>query len=147
MNDLKIQDSGDQQLSTSNFVVPFEQNRWFTGRKVFLETLKQKLVDQIYNHRVALYGMGGIGKTQVALEYVYTNRTTYQRIYWLTAVDQASLLSGYQKIAKEAGLKLGVDMNPIEVSETVRRWLHQQQSWLIVIDNLDDMDVINGLLP
>ena len=91
--------------------------------------------------------MGGIGKTQIALEYVYTNRTSYERIYWLTAVDQASLLSGYQKIAKDAGLRLGLDINPIEVSETVLRWLHREQSWLIVIDNLDDMEVLNGLLP
>ena len=58
-----------------------------------------------HNHRVALYGMGGIGKTQTALEYVYTNRDSYERIYWITAVDQASLLSGYLKIAIKAGLK------------------------------------------
>jgi tetratricopeptide (TPR) repeat protein len=150
MNDLKVQDFGDQQLLTGNFIVPFEQNHRFTGRKAFLEILKQKLFDQApktYAHRVALYGMGGIGKTQVALEYVYTDKTTYQRIYWLTAVDQASLLSGYQKIAKDAGLKVRLDMNPMEVSETVLRWLQQQQSWLIVIDNLDDTEVVNGLLP
>src|SRR5271163_1540857 len=107
MNDLKVQDDGDQ-LSTSNFVVPFEQNRLFTGRKEFLEILKQKLFDQTpqkVNHRVALYGMGGIGKTQTAIEYVYSNRDTYKRIYWITGVDQASLLSGYQKIAEIAGLK------------------------------------------
>ena len=80
----------------------------FTGRKKFLEILKQTLFDQApkkYNHRIALYGMGGIGKTQTALEYVYTNRDSYERIYWITAVDQASLLSGYQKIAIKAGLK------------------------------------------
>ena len=79
MNDLKIQDDGDPRLSTGNFIVPFEQNRWFTGRKAFLEILKQTLFDQApkkYNHRVALSGMGGIGKTQIALEYVYTNRSS-----------------------------------------------------------------------
>jgi len=39
-NVLNIQ---DDELSTDNFVVPFEQNPWFTGRKSFLETLKEKL--------------------------------------------------------------------------------------------------------
>src|SRR5436189_6294716 len=97
MSDLKIQDDGDQRLSTDNFLIPFEQNPWFTGRRKFLETLKEKLFDQApkeHNHRVALYGMGGIGKTQTALEYVYANKDNYDGIYWITAVNQASLLSG-----------------------------------------------------
>jgi DNA transposition AAA+ family ATPase len=59
---------------------------------------------QKYNHRIALYGMGGIGKTQTALEYVYSNRDSYERIYWITAVNQAYLLSGYQKIVVKAAL-------------------------------------------
>src|SRR5437762_6373723 len=108
MNDLKVQNDGDQQLSTDNFIVPFEQNPWFTGRRKFLVMLKEKLFDEApkrYNHRIALYGMGGIGKTQSALEYAYTNRDSYERIYWISAVDQASLLAGYHKIAKIAKLK------------------------------------------
>ena len=82
MNDLKIQGDGDQLAS--NFIVPFEQNHLFTERKEFFEVLKQKLFDQTLktlNHRVALYGMRGIGKTQTALEYVYANKDAYKRIY------------------------------------------------------------------
>lgn len=138
MNDLKIQEDGDQRLLTDNFVVPFEQNPWFTRRRKFLETLKEKLFDQgpkKHNHRVALRGMGGIGKTQTALKYVYTNRDSYDRIYWITAVDQESLLSGYLKIAIKAGLKTLLNLKPMEVVEGVLSWLRQEQSWLIVIDN------------
>jgi hypothetical protein len=115
MNDLKVQDDGCPRLSTGNFIVPFERNPMFTGRKDFLTTLKRTLYDSApkkYNHRVALYGMGGIGKTQTALEYVYTNRDSYRKIYWITAVDQASLLSGYQKIAIKAGLKNLLNLKP-----------------------------------
>jgi general stress protein CsbA len=50
--------------------------------------------------------MGGIGKTQIALEYVYTNEKNYARTYWISAVDQTTLLSGYAEIAKMAGVKL-----------------------------------------
>jgi hypothetical protein len=46
-----------------NFVVPYEENRHFTGCSRFLETLKTLLDDPEGGHRVALYGMGGIGKT------------------------------------------------------------------------------------
>jgi NB-ARC domain len=147
---LKIEDYEDQQLSTDDFIVPFEQNPWFTGRREFLETLKIKMFDQApkkHNHRIALYGMGGIGKTQTALEYVYTNRDLYERIYWITAVDQASLLSGYLKIAVKAGLKSLFHLKPVEIAEGVLSWLRQKQSWLIVIDNLDDIDIVTGFLP
>ena len=150
MRDLKTEDDGDSRLSTDNFVVPFEQNPWFTGRRKLLETIKGKLFDRAlkkYNHRIALYGMGGIGKTQTALEYVYTNRNSYERIYWITAVDQASLLSGYQKIAIKAGLKGLLNLKPVETAEGVLIWLRQKQSWLLVIDNLDDISVATGFLP
>ena len=149
-SNLKIEDDADQQISTDDFIVPFEQNPRFTGRREFLEILKGKLFEQApkkYNHRIALYGMGGIGKTQTALEYVYTNRDSYDRVYWITAVDQASLLSGYLKIATMAGLKTQLHPNPVEIAKGVLSWLHQKDSWLIVIDNLDDIDVATGFLP
>ena len=137
-------------VSTDNFVVPFERNPLFAGRKEFLKTLKQTLYDRApkkYCHRVALYGMGGIGKTQTVLEYVYSNRESYDRIYWITAVDQATLLFGYENIAKKAGLKTPVNATPICIAEQVISWLHQQKQWLIVIDNLDDITVVAGFLP
>ena len=43
MSDLKLQDDHDELLSIDNFVVPFEQNPRFTGRKQFLEVLKEKI--------------------------------------------------------------------------------------------------------
>ena len=117
-----MQNNSDERLSTDDFFVPFERNPWFTGRKRLLEILKGKLFEQApkkYNHRIALYGMGGIGKTQTALEYVYSHRDEYKRIYWITAVDQQSLLSGYQKIARKAGLKGLSGLRAVEIAEKV----------------------------
>ena len=148
--DLKSQDKESTSTEESTFIVDYQENPKFTGREAFLLTLKQKLFDQIpkkHNHRVALYGMGGIGKTQTALRYVYTNKTTYEKIYWVTAVDQASLLSGYRKIAKAACLKIASVSDTTEIAEKVLQWLRREQSWLIVLDNLDDISVVQGLLP
>jgi hypothetical protein len=101
-----------------------------------------------FNHRVALYGMDGIGKTQTVIEYIYTNRDFYERIYWIMAVDQNSLLSDYQKIAKKAGLKTLITMsNSIDIAEGVIRWLGEKPSWLVVLDNLDDIAIAADLLP
>ena len=90
--------------------------------------------------------MAGVGKTQTALEYVYSNEESYNRIYWISAMDQASLLSGYQKIADEAGI-VTQSSNLIAVSNAVLQWLRREESWLLVIDNLDDITIVDGFLP
>jgi tetratricopeptide (TPR) repeat protein len=131
-------------------MVPYQQNPRFTGRTALLQTLREKLLTEQpkhFNHRIALYGIGGVGKTQCALEYVYSNRDVYDRIYWISATSQSSLLSGFQKIAKKAQLPGLENGNLQEVAELVLAWLRSEKNWLIVIDNLDDITVVDGFLP
>ena len=85
------------------FIVPYQRNPHFKGRSDLLTELFNKLCETLpdqYNHRVALYGLGGVGKTQLALQYVHTHweSKTYERVYWISAVNQASLLAGFQEI-------------------------------------------------
>ena len=133
------------------FMVPYQKNEHFTGRQSLLAKLCEKLCDTApkqYNHRVALYGLGGVGKTQIALEYVYTHRALHDRIYWLSGVDQATLLSGFQEIAKRTRcIDETMDLNPSDVAKSVLSWLNQQSDWLLVIDNLDDPTVVEDYLP
>jgi tetratricopeptide (TPR) repeat protein len=100
-----------------------------------------------FNHRVALHGLGGVGKTQCALEYVYANQDSYQRVYWISAVNRASLLSGYQKIADKSQLPGRQGVSTEAKAEEVLSWLKRQKNWLVVLDNLDDIKVAKGLLP
>src|SRR5579871_2891139 len=148
---LNLQNQEDESLRTENkFLVPYPANPQFIGRTQFLQTLKEKLsavIPRHNNHRIALYGMGGIGKTQCALGYVYANRDVYDRIYWIPAVDRTSLLSGYQTIAKAARLRFLQNTGSDEIANEVLLWLRQQSNWLLVIDNLDDIDVAHDLLP
>src|SRR5579859_7122383 len=134
-----------------HFIVPYQRNPLIKGRTEFLELLRDKLDEELpadkFNHRIALHGLGGVGKTQCALEYVYANKERYQRIYWISAVDQASMLSGYQKIAKQVKLPGLQVASTQEKAEAVLLWLKRQPNWLIVIDNLDDIKVANSLLP
>lgn len=97
-----------------------------------------------FNHRVALYGMAGVGKTEVAVEFVHRYRAGYDSIYWIPAVDQASILSGYQNIARERQMPIHGD--PVELAHFVLRWLRQQKNWLVVLDNLDDISVFESRL-
>jgi len=101
----------------------------YRSRRV-LQELHKLLLDERRlqdNHRVALYGMGGIGKAQTTLAYVYANRKNgrYYRIYWMTAVDQASLFSGYQLIAKMEQVYIPPNSSPAETAALVIRWLQK----------------------
>src|SRR5277367_3455812 len=122
--------SKDTPIQLENkFLVPYQINTRFVGRTKLLQTLKEKLFDgapKHDTHRIALYGMGGIGKTQCALGYVYANRDVYGRIYWITAVDQTALLSGYRDIATAARLPYQLNISPIEIATTVLSWLRQE---------------------
>jgi Cdc6-like AAA superfamily ATPase len=82
-------------------MMPYDSNPHFLGRDDLLKSLRDKLKEtkpKQYNHRVAIYGMGGVGKTQVAIEYVYRHENDYDNVYWISASDQAALLSGFQEV-------------------------------------------------
>ena len=140
-------------LGTSNdkFKVPYQRNVNFTGRQNLLATLHSKLREVVpgaWNHRVALYGLGGVGKTQLALEYVYSHKDDYERVYWISAVSQATLFSGFRDIAEQTQCVPGIkNLEPPVVVKKVLEWLNVQPSWLLIIDNLDNIEVIDGYLP
>jgi tetratricopeptide (TPR) repeat protein len=128
-------------------MVPYERNQFFTGRDIFLKNLCDKFHTKNsasrYYGRVALFGMGGIGKTQTALEFSYLSCTSYNRIYWISAVTQEALLDGYKRIAERAKIPLVADSNPISIAEQVLSWLKNTENWLLIVDNLDDIDVLS----
>ena len=141
-------------ITTSNYVssifsVRYERNPYFTGRDDFLKKLSRQLSDRQpkrYNHRVSLHGLGGMGKTQIALEYAYRHKSDYKYVFWISAVDQSQLLSGFVDIAKLSGCVKVTDKST-EVAKCVLDWLRVTESWLLIIDNLDDITIVNDYLP
>ena len=133
------------------FMVPYEKNEQFMCREALLLNLRTTLSEvspNEYNHRVALYGMGGVGKTQTAIAYVYAYQSEYDRIYWISAANEASLLSGFRDIAVRSRCVASVDkLDPRNIAARVLAWLRQQENWLVVVDNLDEIDLVEGLLP
>ena len=133
------------------FMVPYMENEQFTGREALLADLCIALSEEVpkqINHRVALHGLGGVGKTQLALKYVYSHKDIYKNVYWISAVSQAALLSGFQEIGKRSGcVPEDATLKPSDIAQTVLQWLNAQEKWLLVIDNLDDVSVVKGYLP
>ena len=80
--------------------VPYQRNSHFTGRDDELKDLHHSLFGNDAKRRVqAICGLGGIGKTQLALEYVYRFRDQYKIIWWMNADESATLSLGYAKLA------------------------------------------------
>jgi len=127
------------------------ENVHFSGRAPLLQQLENGLTRHErgrHNHRVGLHGMGGIRKTPTALQYVYSLRDSgfYRPIYWLRAKDQASLLANYQRIASAASFPIqGQDLVQMEVS--VLGWLREQDEWLLVLDDLDNIQLLPASAP
>ena len=95
-----------------------------------------------YNHQVALYGLGGVGKTQVAIEYVYSYQKFYTGIFWIDAPTESALLEGFQSIARKVGYKpKGIKAK--EVAREVIAWLEIQTRWLLILDSLDDISILS----
>ena len=127
-----------------------QRNPHFTGRTALLKTLRDKLCDESpkkFNHRVSLSGMGGIGKTQVAIEYVFRHKINYDSVFWITAANQADFLQGFREIALFTKCVTTNTNDPDAVAKSVLRWLERQRSWLLVLDNVDEISVVQDCLP
>ncbi|KAF6840565.1 phosphorylase superfamily protein [Colletotrichum musicola] len=95
---------------------------------------------------VALVGMGGVGKTQMALNIAYwvkENKPAYS-ILWIPALSFASFEQAYTDMAKELGLRPNTEGEDIKT--TVRQFLNSKEAgrWLLIIDNADDMEILYG---
>ena len=146
---MQIASYSARQLTRDRFVVPYHRNEHFMGRHQLLTDIYRRLCQTVqnhHNHRLALHGLGGVGKTQLALEYAYTHQNYYDGIYWISAANQISILSGFREIAKRTNC-LGYEFNLESCEKDVISWLNRQDRWLLIFDNLDDATVVDGLLP
>ncbi|CAG8045177.1 unnamed protein product [Penicillium nalgiovense] len=124
------------------WVVPFERNPRYVDREV-VGRVKRRLFVRNRSERIAIFGLGGIGKTQIALEIAYQTRELYPdcAILWLPAVDTESLEQAYQTAAARLGI--GLDETSKDVKTLVRDHLSKPSTgrWLLIFDNADEIDM------
>lgn len=131
--------------SKTYFCVPFQPNPRFAGRNEFLEGLVEKLFGPDSCQRVAIWGLGGIGKTQVALRLAYwvkENRPDHS-VFWVPALSYAMFEQAYAEILKVTGVQRSGEEDP---KETVQTYLSSKAAgkWLLVVDNADDPEILFG---
>jgi len=122
------------------------RNAAFTGREGLLRQIHDALGSGDRVAVRALRGMGGVGKTQIAIEYVHRHAAEYQIVWWLNA-ENATLL-GEQFAALGAALNCAQAGMPLPLMrQTVHNELRQHGSWLLVFDNAVDPEDITDWLP
>jgi DNA-binding SARP family transcriptional activator len=112
------------------------RNPWFTGRAGMLEQLHRRLASGEGTLVVqALHGLGGVGKTQLAIEYAHRYAADYELVWWIDA-EQPVLIPD-----QLAGLAARLDLPPgPTVADTVERLLAELRDrarWLLIFDNAE----------
>jgi tetratricopeptide (TPR) repeat protein/transcriptional regulator with XRE-family HTH domain len=131
--------------------VPYPRNLFFTGREALLRSLDVLLRQQngamALTQSHALYGLGGIGKTQIALEYVYRYASAYTAILWVSAETTESLFASFASLADVLNLPERDEPDQHKMVRAIIRWLGNHKDWLLVFDNVEDLALLQTFLP
>ncbi|KAI7765536.1 hypothetical protein LZL87_007287 [Fusarium oxysporum] len=124
-----------------------EISAW-TGREGAIAELQRLLFTHPDGQRAALVGLGGIGKTQIALQLAYlvkNDSQTYQNysIIWIPALSLASFEQACTRMTNAFGIERGGGEDP---KETFRDYLNSEKAgkWFLIVDNADNMETLHG---
>ncbi|GAA1013069.1 hypothetical protein Aple_016310 [Acrocarpospora pleiomorpha] len=127
------------------------RNKNFTGREELLSRLRDGIVDQVtavVPH--ALHGLGGVGKTQMAVEYAYRFRDSYDIVWWIPSDQPGLVRSTLAQLAPHLGLPpataTGIEDAANAVLEALRRGKPYSQ-WLLIFDNADEPEELSDIVP
>ncbi|EED19716.1 kinesin, putative [Talaromyces stipitatus ATCC 10500] len=131
--------------------VPFERDTMFVGREEIILSIIDAVQERNWqtSKRVALVGLGGVGKSQIAIEYTYRVRDSAPNtwIFWVHASNTTRFEQGYREVAAVAKSP-GRDDPKCDVLELVKKWLSDETNgnWLMILDNADDVDLFFNTL-
>ena len=97
--------------------------------------------------KTAIVGLGGVGKTQIALEVAFRLREQYpdSSIFWVPAIDAVNFQNPYRRIGQLLGIP-GINDDKADVEEIVKNALSNESAgnWFMIVDNADDPDLFDG---
>jgi len=125
-------------------------NAYFTGREAVLEALRDALEKRNtvgLTQPQAISGFGGVGKTETAKAYAYRHREDYAAILWVRAESAETLVPDYAVAARVLGLPEADGQDTMAAVGAMKRWLDKHGNWLLVFDNVDDLEVVRSYWP
>ena len=128
--------------------VPYARNPFFTGRDEALASLRTNLeTSKRAGLTQALRGMGGVGKTQMAVEYAYRYRDRYRAVLWVSADTEITIKTSLVEIGMKLGLVDPRDPDHNRAVAAVKKWCDRNSRWLLVFDNADHPQLLKPFLP
>ena len=144
--DMKLEDI--RKLLPPVWNVSHHRNPNFTGRKDILSELRLALTSgEPAAWKQAAFGMGGVGKTQLAVEYIYRHKPDYRVIWWIHSEKPATMAADYTGLADDLDLPEKDFQDQSETVRAVKRWLEHNSGWLLIFDNAHDQGAIRDYIP
>ncbi|CAH0036183.1 unnamed protein product [Clonostachys rhizophaga] len=150
-----LEESISQASLTTICTIPYTKNPDFVGRSEILDWLAGQLrfpreAPNSTQTRAALYGLGGTGKTQIALEFVLRLQQIHPNvsIFWVHASSTQRFRQAFASIAQALEIP-GFDNPKHDSLLLVRNWLMEKThgEWIMIIDNADDVELFFGQPP
>ncbi|ELQ32324.1 hypothetical protein OOU_Y34scaffold01189g6 [Pyricularia oryzae Y34] len=132
--------------------IPHGLNLRFFGRESQMGILKETLGPEKNRQEmraISIHGIGGVGKTQLALQYANTSLGIYDLIAWVPAESQIKLVQALSAFTTKLGLAEEHDqMDNSQVVQRLKDWLNTcGKNFLLVFDNVDDVDILEQIWP
>jgi tetratricopeptide (TPR) repeat protein len=130
--------------------IPYNRNHFFTGREQVLQSLRDQLLKgntMALTQPQAISGLGGIGKTQTAIEYAYRYEKQYSYVLWVGAATLEALLSDLSRLAELLDVPGKDPHNQQNTANAIKTYMSQQRDWLLIFDNADDIEMVRAYLP
>jgi tetratricopeptide (TPR) repeat protein len=141
--ELAVRTSGKHNVKPNN--LPLSLGSLFKGRGPFIEHLRKEFEKAASGHK-ALYGLGGIGKTQLAVEYAWHYENDYNALLFVRADTPADLEVNLAALCGALVLDLPektVSEQEVRLIATLK-WLAEHPGWLLIVDNVDSSATVNA---
>lgn len=146
-------------IDHNEFSIPFSLSdvydiEHFIAREAELLDIHASLTSNDSRRIVVLHGLGGVGKTQLAIAYAKRYRQSYSAFFWVHIKDEDSIKQSFSKMAKQIlhnqpsapYLSSVGTINLDEIVDAVKKWLslRNNKHWLMVYDNYDNPKLPNS---
>ncbi|MFI5841590.1 FxSxx-COOH system tetratricopeptide repeat protein [Catenuloplanes sp. NPDC051500] len=124
------------------------RNPNFTGRAELLAQVHERLTGGTTAVLPeALHGMGGVGKTQVVVEFVYLNASEYDVVWWIPAERPAQVVASMAELAQKLRLPVKAEAAAVPAVKEALRVGVPYARWLLIFDNADTPDDVRQYFP
>jgi tetratricopeptide (TPR) repeat protein len=132
------------------WMIPRRRDPDFVGRNDELAALEAALKaagGSALTQPVAVHGLGGVGKTLLAVEFAFRHADDYNKVLWLAAEEPTTLASSFANLARELGLRLAEKSDQAVRTAAVLRWMESNDRWLLVFDNAVRREDVESYVP